>query len=150
MNRNPRKERTPTVMKMYPILSCPIALIIAGMVALITKLTIQLMTVAILTALSCIISAMYNHVIGPGPNSNSEINTMVKMMTGMSLPYKLSHPIRTKVIAIARLHHIIIVFLPARDKNTMPTKVATKLTEPTRAVTVLPLNEVPLLKIVFE
>ena len=62
-------------MKIYPMLSSPIALMIEGIVALTIKLMIQLRKVATVRALSYIISDMYNQVIGPEENSNKAIKT---------------------------------------------------------------------------
>ena len=73
INNVPATVHPPTKMKIYPILSSPIALIIDGIVALTTKLIIQFRKVATVKALSYIISDMYNQVIGPEENSNKAI-----------------------------------------------------------------------------
>ena len=82
MKRVPRVVEHPTAMKMYPILSSPIADTNFGVTKLMTKLTSQFNTVATLTDLSCIISAMYNHVIGPDENSKHAIKTITKITVG--------------------------------------------------------------------
>ena len=83
MKTAPQNDSTPTVMKIYPIFSSPIDLTRFGVIKLITKLTIQLRTVATLYDLSCMISAMYNHVIGPDENSKKAMNTITSVTDGI-------------------------------------------------------------------
>jgi len=54
-----------------------------GVIRLIIKLTIQFRTVATLYDLSCIISDMYNQVIGPEENSKIAMKTKTKATDGM-------------------------------------------------------------------
>jgi len=73
----------PTATKIYPMLSSPIYLIKFGVIKEINKLTSQFKTVAILTDLSCMISAMYNQVIGPDENSNNAMKRSTRIKDGM-------------------------------------------------------------------
>lgn len=76
INMVAKKVIPPQMMNIQPILSSPIALTRGGHIILMIKFTVQFITVASETALSCIISAMYNQVIGPDANSKNTINAI--------------------------------------------------------------------------
>lgn len=72
----------PTVKKMYGMLES--GLVIDGVIALTTRVTSQLRTVAMLTALSCMISLIYSQVIGPDENSKAAMKLRMQMTVTLS------------------------------------------------------------------
>ena len=78
----PSTVRPPTEIKMYPMFSSPIDLTNPGVIIEITRFISQLRTVATDTDLSCMISAMYNQVIGPDENSNTAMKASTRKRVG--------------------------------------------------------------------
>jgi len=108
---------------------------IVGIKALTIKLISQFSTVAILTALSYIISAIYNHVIGPDENSKRDMKTNINITTVVLCSARLNNPIAINTPDIKALHKNIIVLRPAKESKAIPIKVVKKLTPPTKPVT---------------
>lgn len=158
MKSVPRVVRTPTATNMYPMLLSPIFLTRDGVIMEITRFISQLSTVATDTDLSCMISAMYNQVIGPDENSNTVIKARTKITVGMvhtlvSSPtypsesmsdylvdyFKLQTPTITRMNAMRAFILSIIVLLPSLNRSSSPPNVAIKFTSPTKKVIISPL-----------
>ena len=111
------------------------------------KLTVQFRKMAIPMALSCIISAKYNHVIVPLENSKNTMNRRTIVIIPIDSPWKAKTLNRMRVTVISKLNISISVFLPAYMSNTKAIKVAMKLTTPIKAVIevgdiISPLNKI--------
>ena len=143
----PSVVRPPTEIKIIPILSFPMALTRPGVMIEITRFINQLRTVATETDLSCMISAMYNQVMGPEENSKTAMKARTRMTVGyvQTLEASLSSSISACLVAYLRLQTptiskmidisafmlSIIVLLPALNRRINPPNVAIKLTRPT-------------------
>ena len=77
-------------------------------------------------ALSCIISDMYNQVIGPDVNSNAKMKAVRARITGICMSYRLRTPASSKIITIAAEPQTIRVRLPNLAKRARPPNVAKK------------------------
>lgn len=101
-----------------------------GQVMLIIRFMDQFKPVAMLIALSCMISAMYSHRIGPEENSKA----MMNMIRHASIPSLISTrpktPTATKSSAMKALNVNISVLRPYLKLNRRPTNVDKKLTRP--------------------
>ena len=86
----PSVVRPPTAIKIIPILSFPMAFTRPGVMIEITRFINQLRTVATDTDLSCIISAIYNQVMGPEENSKTAMNARTRMTVGYVQTFELS------------------------------------------------------------
>ena len=102
-----------------------------------SKLIPQFITVAIEEPLSCIISAIYNQVIGPGPNSKIQMKTNTPAIRTTGKLLKKAYPTTILIIARSKLVTNIICFLPALASNSIPPNVARKFTIPTSPVMVV-------------
>jgi hypothetical protein len=98
MKRVPRKVIAPKKINIYPTLSSPTASIKYGVPIAITKFTIQFITTAIPSDLSCIISAIYNQVIGPDDISKNSTNSNNNII-GVIPPLPSNKPNNTKITA---------------------------------------------------
>lgn len=102
-----------------------------------SKLMPQFITVAMELPLSCMISAMYNQVIGPGPNSKIIMKTKTPPIIKFPALSKSAHPTTPLMIASAAVDQRRRGFLPTTPNNAIPPKVAKKLTTPTIPVMAL-------------
>ena len=147
----PRVVRPPTAMNIIPMLSFPMAFTRPGVMIEMTRFINQLSTVATDTDLSCIISAMYNQVMGPEENSKTAMNARTRITVGYvqtlesspsvyvgsSISFclvaclRLHTPTMSKIIAMSAFMLSMIVLLPALNRRYMPPNVAMKLTSPT-------------------
>ena len=129
MNSVPRKVIAPKKINIYPTLSSPTASIKYGVPIAIPKFTVQFITTAIPSDLSCIISAMYSHVIGPDEISKNSTNSNSNII-GNIPPFYRNSPSNIKIIAYKPDPIIIRIFLPAFDSKNKPRRVPRKLTSP--------------------
>lgn len=148
-NRVPSKVKPPHTIKIYPILSSPIAETKGGQMILIIKFMHQLSTVATLYDLSHIISDIYNQTIGPDENSNATINVIRHATIASFYPFKLNIPTAARSKNITVLKITINVFLPNFPIKIRPKQLEPKFTSPIRKVTVSLLSTTPS-NIVFE
>ena len=120
-----------------------------GIDTLITRLKNQFRKIAIPRALSYKISARYSQRITPLENSKNVMNKRVQTTIPIVLLSNEKNEIKNRDINIPVLKTIIIDFLPKHIKRNKPMIVATKLTIPIKAVTVVADMSKPL-KTIFE
>lgn len=147
MKRVPNNVITPRTINIYPTLSSPTALTKYGVPIAIPKFTTQFITTAIPSDLSCIISAIYNHVIGPDEISKNRTNNN-NMTIGKIVFFMIRNiPNNAKSKDYEPEPTIISIFLPAFDNRIKPTRVLKKFTSPIRKVTIVGARETPLNKV---
>ena len=111
---------------------------------LMPKFTVQFRKRATPIALSFIISAKYKKVIGPDENSKKVIKSNTLTTIPIVFWTKAKYARRSKVAVIAILKTSMMSLRPRQVRRRRPKMVATKLTMPTRAVTVVLLMSRPL------
>ena len=89
------------------------------------------------------ISAMYNHVIGPGPNSKIDMNIITPPILPIGHSIWKEIPIKALIKIIVIWHQSMILRLPNLARRAIPPNVVKKFTRPTIPVIVVALMELP-------
>jgi len=102
----------------------------SGVMMLTTKFIVQLRPVAILTALSYIVSAMYSHTIGPAEHSNAHMKTITEISIGTFHSNMPKTPTSAKSTVMIAFPTNINVLRPNLKLSARPRSVEAKLTPP--------------------